>query len=74
MNLFASEGLRTLVLGIKEIEADFFIEWLENYNIACHISESKEKQIKLNILYDQIENDFELVGCCAIEDKLQIVK
>ena len=45
------------------------MERFQNFSL----SEDKDKENKIEKLFEEIEKDFEFVGCSAIEDKLQIV-
>ncbi|KAL9654724.1 hypothetical protein ABK040_008521 [Willaertia magna] len=66
---FASDGLRTLVIGFKEItpeEYSIFEKELQKTNaITINRNESLQK------VYDLIENNFTILGATGIEDKLQ---
>ena len=66
---FATEGLRTLVLAQRELAADEYAEWNEGYLNAARDILNKEKRIAE--MGEQIEQDLELVGATAIEDRLQ---
>jgi phospholipid-transporting ATPase len=66
---YASEGLRTLLLAEKTISLDEYDEWMERYNEAS-MSTSNREAIVAEV-EDSLENDFELVGATAIEDRLQ---
>lgn len=67
---FASEGLRTLVLGIKDLTAKEFEAWKSMHHEAAISMEDRET--KLDLVYDEIEKNLELLGATAIEDKLQV--
>ncbi|KAI4874383.1 hypothetical protein NFI96_013691 [Prochilodus magdalenae] len=69
LNEFAGEGLRTLVLAYKDLDEDYFSEWLQRHHEANTALEEREE--KLNQLYEEIEKDLLLIGATAIEDKLQ---
>lgn len=45
---------------------------MEKFNILS-LSVDKDKEAKLEKLFEEIERDFVFAGCSAIEDKLQIV-
>lgn len=67
---FSLLGLRTLVMGQKHLsEKEFEDISLEYENIK--ISKDKGKEKKLNRFFDIIEKNLFIVGCSAIEDKLQ---
>ncbi|KAL7839134.1 hypothetical protein SRHO_G00257920 [Serrasalmus rhombeus] len=69
LNEFAGEGLRTLVLAYKDLDEDYFSEWLQRHHEANTALEGRED--KLNELYEEIEKDLLLIGASAVEDKLQ---
>ena len=70
LNQFAREGLRTLVMGQKEISEKTFENFKKEYE-SIKVSTDKSKEKKLFRLYDELEKDLELIGASAIEDKLQ---
>jgi len=67
---FSLLGLRTLVMAQKELSQkeyeDLSFEWE-----TIRISKDRAKEKKLSKLYDNYEKSLNLVGCSAIEDKLQ---
>jgi len=67
---FASEGLRTLVLGVRFLTDDQCNEWLLKYNAAATAIKGREE--KLTEAAFEIERDLHIVGATAIEDKLQV--
>ena len=69
LDLYATEGLRTLVLAKRSLNKDVFKEWSTRYHEAS-IS-MIERENKMEALQSEIENELELVGATAIEDKLQ---
>lgn len=66
---FASEGLRTLVLGMRVLTEDECSEWLEKYKEAATSIKNREEKLKEAAL--AVEHDLHIVGATAIEDKLQ---
>ena len=66
---YATEGLRTLIIGYKEIKDSEFKAWKSLYDDA-HL-DLRLKDQKMAELEDQLENSFILLGATAIEDKLQ---
>ncbi|TNN09740.1 putative phospholipid-transporting ATPase IF isoform 2 [Schistosoma japonicum] len=67
---FATLGLRTLVMGIRLITVEKWIELKEQLDKARSIvNEGRQKE--LVTAYDQIENKLTLIGCTGIEDMLQ---
>ncbi|KAJ1656786.1 hypothetical protein IWQ61_003703 [Dispira simplex] len=66
---FSLAGLRTLVMATRTLEPDEFAELHELMEQAqCAISHREER---LSEVAEWIETDLELLGCTAIEDRLQ---
>ena len=65
---FAYTGLRTLLIAQKEISEDEYQAFATRY-LKAATSVNKEKE--MNKVSDALEQDFELIGSSAIEDKLQ---
>ena len=65
---FAREGLRTLLLAQKYIDQNDVQQCLARIEEANH--QIKDRGQKLEQVYDNYENGFELIGSTAIEDKL----
>ena len=70
LNLFAKEGLRTLIMAQKEIRSTEYQVFLKCYE-NLKFSADRERERKLLDLYDSMEKGLELIGASAIEDKLQ---
>ncbi|KAL1539393.1 Phospholipid-transporting ATPase 3 [Salvia divinorum] len=66
---FGASGLRTLCLAYKNLRPDVYESWNEKYIHAKSALRDREK--KLDEVAEQIEKDLILIGCTAIEDKLQ---
>jgi phospholipid-translocating P-type ATPase (flippase) len=76
MDAFADEGLRCLVIAMKEISIDEFRDWQARYkeattNIAEIDKRKNEEENLIDDLMDEMEQDLLLVGATAIEDRLQ---
>ena len=69
LEAYASEGLRTLVLGIKELSEEDYIVWNEQYIAAMSDIQNREK--KVSEVGELLEINLLLSGVTAIEDKLQ---
>ncbi|KAI1301717.1 Phospholipid-transporting ATPase ID [Halotydeus destructor] len=69
LNKFAGEGLRTLCLAKKDLEASVYERWRERHHEAATSLENRED--KVSAVYEEIEQNLMLVGTTAIEDKLQ---
>lgn len=67
---YASEGLRTLCLAMREIPEDEYQEWYRVYDKA-QTTVSGNRAEELDKASELIEHDFYLLGATAIEDRLQ---
>jgi magnesium-transporting ATPase (P-type) len=80
MDVFAEEGLRTLIIAQRELtdSADWALdEWLLKYQHACGDADelTKQREGRPNMIDDlcgEVEHGLELLGATAIEDKLQV--
>lgn len=70
LDKFAVDGLRTLVVAQKKLGGAFVKDFVEKVE-RIKVSGSPDKEEKLAQLYDEQEQGLELIGCTAIEDKLQ---
>ncbi|PIA47079.1 hypothetical protein AQUCO_01400049v1 [Aquilegia coerulea] len=66
---FGSAGLRTLCLAYRDLSMDLYESWNEKFIQAKSSLRDREK--KLDEVSELIEKDLCLIGCTAIEDKLQ---
>ncbi|KAI0516379.1 hypothetical protein KFK09_009052 [Dendrobium nobile] len=66
---FGSSGLRTLCLAYRELTTEIYEKWNEKFIQAKSSLRDREK--KLDEVAELIEKDLILIGCTAIEDKLQ---
>lgn len=67
---YASEGLRTLCLAMREIPEDEFQQWWQIYEKASTTVGGNRAE-ELDKAAEIIEKDFYLLGATAIEDRLQ---
>ena len=70
LNEFAIEGLRTLCFAMKTIPRENWIKWSMLYQEAKR-KIGPERALKMNDLEDELEQELELLGATAIEDRLQ---
>ncbi|CAN4124334.1 unnamed protein product [Withania somnifera] len=66
---FGAAGLRTLCLAYRDLSPDVYESWNEKFIQAK--SSIREREKKLDEVSELIEKDLVLIGCTAIEDKLQ---
>lgn len=69
LNDFATEGLRTLLYGHRYLDEATYEQWKKSYHEAC--TSLIDRQEKVEEVGQQIEQQLELTGATAIEDKLQ---
>ena len=67
---YATEGLRTLCLAMREIPEEEFQEWFQVFEKA-NTTVSGNRSEELDKAAEIIEHDLFLLGATAIEDKLQ---
>ena len=66
---YALVGLRTLVIGVRQL-TDTDLEWFEKeLSDASQAIEGREERVMA--VYDQMERGYTLLGATAVEDKLQ---
>ena len=70
LSVFARKGLRTLVMGKKDLTDSFYEKWVKDFD-KINTSGDVDKESQLNVLYNDLEWDFDYIGCSAIEDLLQ---
>ncbi|KAI5857450.1 phospholipid-translocating P-type ATPase [Durotheca rogersii] len=66
---FASEGLRTLLFAYRYMRDEEYDEWKKTYRAAS--TSLVDRQQRIEEAAELIEQDFDLAGASAIEDKLQ---
>jgi phospholipid-translocating ATPase len=69
INDFATEGLRTLVFGYRYVDEAEYRSWKKLYQAAT--TSLVDRQAQIEAAGELVEQDFELAGASAIEDKLQ---
>jgi len=67
---YASEGLRTLCLAMREIPDQEFQQWWQIFNTA-QTTVGGNRAEELDKAAEILEHDFYLLGATAIEDRLQ---
>jgi phospholipid-transporting ATPase len=66
---YATDGLRTLCLAMREIPEDEYRQWSAIYDKAA--TTINNRAVELDKAAELIERDFFLLGATAIEDRLQ---
>ncbi|NXK13784.1 AT8B3 ATPase, partial [Herpetotheres cachinnans] len=66
---FAEETLRTLCLASKEVSEVEYSKWSRRHREASVLLQDRARE--LDKLYEEMEQDLQLLGVTAIEDKLQ---
>ncbi|XP_056447306.1 phospholipid-transporting ATPase IA-like [Gadus chalcogrammus] len=69
LQLFATEGLRTLCYAVVDISDAAYGAWSEGHRRAA--SALIDRPLRLEESYQLIERDLQLLGATAIEDRLQ---
>ena len=70
LHIFATDGLRTLVVGQREISEEEYIKWKVEYDSALFANIHTRFEL-LNICASKIECDIDIIGITGIEDRLQ---
>ena len=66
---YARSGLRTLLFAEKYISEDEYMSWNLEFLQAANSLDNREE--RLDRCAEMLENNFQLIGSTAIEDKLQ---
>ena len=69
MDSFARMGLRTLVFADKYIPEDEYAAWAARYRKAAVLAAGRDKEMEA--LASELEQGLDMLGCTAVEDKLQ---
>lgn len=69
LEMFAREGLRTLCIAKRYLTEQQYTIWQKEHQVAATALEQREE--KLEVVADLIEQDLTLLGGTAIEDRLQ---
>lgn len=59
-----------MLIGKRYVPEDEYTAWLEKYITASQSTGDRDKEV--DAVCEKIEVELELVGCSAIEDKLQV--
>jgi phospholipid-translocating ATPase len=67
--MYSQLGLRTLCLGWRELEEDEYKDWSKTFQDASCSLENRER--KIAEVCHRLEQDLQILGVSAIEDRLQ---
>jgi magnesium-transporting ATPase (P-type) len=68
----SEKGFRVLWIAMKLVDEDFFYNWKNSYEEGLkHLTNEDEIDNHKVATYKLIENGLTLIGCTAVEDKLQ---
>ncbi|GAB4840230.1 Putative phospholipid-transporting ATPase 9 [Ancistrocladus abbreviatus] len=70
VNQYADSGLRTLILGYRELDREKYMEFNKRFTEARN-SVSADREALIDQVAETIEKDLILLGATAVEDKLQ---
>jgi phospholipid-transporting ATPase len=70
LSIFATEGLRTLVLARKELSEEVWSQWNARHYSASTALQGRDD--KLDQVAEEVETEMEVVAATGIEDKLQL--
>ena len=70
VNNYADAGLRTLILGYRELDEEEYKEFNEKFTEAKN-SVSADQETLIDEVAEKIERGLILLGATAVEDKLQ---
>ena len=66
---FSRIGLRALVVAMRVLPESMLMDWTGRYDEACSVVGDRDAAIRS--LFEELERDMTLLGCTAVEDKLQ---
>ena len=69
VNEYSEKGLRILVFGYKVVTEEEYNQFENKYKEIIYDINHKERD--LFELYDELEDNIEIIGATAIEDELQ---
>ncbi|NXB47797.1 AT8B3 ATPase, partial [Leucopsar rothschildi] len=69
LDRFAEETLRTLCVASREVSEAEFCDWSRRHREAAVLLQDRAQE--LDRLYEEMEQNLQLLGATAIEDKLQ---
>nr|CCA16542.1 hypothetical protein SELMODRAFT_168751 [Albugo laibachii Nc14] len=76
INDYAEEGLRTLIIAMRDIDVEYYERWRKKYylaksNLVAIERQKEELDNDIDDCMNEIEVKLELLGATAIEDRLQ---
>ncbi|XP_020557922.1 phospholipid-transporting ATPase IC isoform X4 [Oryzias latipes] len=70
LQVFAEACLRTLCVAVRSVPEASWEKWRKTLAL-CAVMATAERDTQLEKLYDEMEQDLQLLGVTAIEDRLQ---
>ena len=70
LEVFAAQGLRTLVLAMKRLDEKFVASWLDDWKAAE--ADMDDRYGMMAKVAATLEIDITVIGATAIEDRLQV--
>ncbi|EGG00206.1 putative aminophospholipid translocase [Melampsora larici-populina 98AG31] len=70
LEAFATAGLRTLLIGSREVSEEEYLKFDVEFSKASEIG-GKEREEAIEKVADEFERGLEILGATALEDKLQ---
>lgn len=67
---FSCQGLRTLVVAMKKVDATYYADWSKRYASAQQTVDDT-RNARIATVAAEMETSLELVGITAVEDRLQ---
>jgi len=71
LSTFSERGLRTLLLGVRELSAIEVVEFGERWSASKTMTDRDDKKKVENNCIKQMERDIRIVGATGVEDQLQ---
>ncbi|OUC43592.1 phospholipid-translocating P-type ATPase, flippase [Trichinella nativa] len=71
LEMYSKEGLRTLCFAMRRLSNEEYNQWLEGYSKAETVQSDIDRNEQMDFWCEQIEQNLQLLGVTAIEDRLQ---
>ncbi|KRZ66737.1 putative phospholipid-transporting ATPase VD [Trichinella papuae] len=71
LEMYSKEGLRTLCFAMRRLSNEEYNQWLEGYSRAETVQSDVDRNEQIDFWCEQIEQNLQLLGVTAVEDRLQ---